>query len=180
MPGRDQRGREGIFAMSSSPFSKYPRDLAGYGRNPPDTRWPGKARVAVQFVVNFEEGAENSILHGDQASEAFLTEVLGTTPWPGQRHMNVESIYEYGARAGFWRLWRIFTARRVPVTVYGVAMALQRGPEQGAAMCEGGWEIASHGLRWIDYREFSREAERAHLLEAIRIHTEATGQRPLG
>src|SRR3984957_17425274 len=121
MPGRDQRGREETFAMSSSPFSKYPRDLAGYGRNPPDPRWPGGTRVAVQFVVNFEEGAENSILHGDQASEAFLTEVIGTTPWPGQRHMNVESMYEYGSRAGFWRLWRIFTARKLAVSVFGVA-----------------------------------------------------------
>src|ERR1700691_3459729 len=128
--------------MSSPPFSKYPRDLAGYGRNPPDPRWPGNARVAVQFVVNFEEGAENNILHGDQASEAFLTEVLGTSPWPGQRHMNVESMFEYGSRAGFWRLWRLFTSRNVPVTVYGVATALARNPQIVTPMREAGREIA--------------------------------------
>jgi putative urate catabolism protein len=180
MPGRDHRGREGIFAMSSSPFSKYPRDLAGYGRNPPDPRWPGKARVAVQFVVNFEEGAENSILHGDQASESFLTEVIGTTPWPGQRHMNVESMYEYGSRAGFWRLWRIFTARKHAVTVFGVANALARNPQVVAGMREAGWDIASHGLKWIDYKDFSYAEESAHMRDAIRIHTETTGERPFG
>jgi putative urate catabolism protein len=166
--------------MSSSPFSKYPRDLAGYGRNPPDPRWPGGARVAVQFVVNFEEGAENSILHGDQASESFLTEVIGTTPWPGQRHMNVESMYEYGSRAGFWRLWRIFTARKLTVTVFGVANALVRNPQVVAGMREAGWDIASHGLKWIDYKDFSYGDEAAHMRDAIRIHTETTGERPLG
>jgi putative urate catabolism protein len=171
---------KGTFAMLSSPFSKYPRDLAGYGRNPPDPRWPGKARVAVQFVVNFEEGAENSILHGDQASESFLTEVIGTTPWPGQRHMNVESMYEYGSRAGFWRLWRIFTARNLTVTVFGVANALARNPQVVAGMREAGWDIASHGLKWIDYKDFSYAAEGAHMRDAIRIHTETTGERPLG
>jgi putative urate catabolism protein len=166
--------------MSSSPFSKYPRDLAGYGPNPPDPRWPGKARVAVQFVVNFEEGAENSILHGDQASESFLTEVIGTTPWPDQRHMNVESMYEYGSRAGFWRLWRIFTARKRAVTVFGVANALARNPQVVAGMREAGWDIASHGLKWIDYKDFSYTDEAAHMRDAIRIHTESTGERPLG
>ena len=164
--------------MSSSPA--YPRDLRGYGRTPPDPRWPGGAALAVQFVINYEEGGENCILHGDAASEAFLSEVMGAVPWPGQRHMTVESVYEYGARAGFWRLWRMFTARQIPVTVYGVATALARGPEQVAAMREAGWEIASHGLKWIDYKDFSREAERAHFVEAIRLHTEATGERPLG
>ncbi len=158
----------------------YPRDLRGYGRTPPDPRWPGGAAVAVQFVINYEEGSENCILDGDAASEGFLSEIVGAQPWPGQRHMNMESIYEYGARAGFWRLWRVFTARRVPVTVYGVARALHRAPEQVAAMQEAGWEIASHGLRWIDYRDFSREDERAHMQEAIRLHTAATGARPLG
>jgi putative urate catabolism protein len=166
--------------MSSPPFSNYPRDLVGYGRNPPDPRWPGGARVAVQFVVNFEEGAENSILHGDQASESFLTDVLGTKPWPGQRHMNVESMFEYGSRAGFWRLWRIFTQRKIPVTVFGVATALARSPQIVVAMREAGWDIASHGLKWIDYKDFSRDDESAHMRDAIRIHTEATGQRPLG
>jgi putative urate catabolism protein len=158
----------------------YPRDLRGYGRTTPDPRWPGGAAIAVQFVINYEEGGENCILHGDAASEAFLTEIVNAQPWPGQRHMNVESFYEYGARAGFWRLWRMFSSRHVPVTVYGVATALQRGPEQVAAMREAGWEIASHGLKWIDYREFSREDERTHMREAIRLHVEATGERPLG
>jgi putative urate catabolism protein len=160
--------------------SRYPRDLAGYGRTPPDPRWPGGAVIAVQFVLNYEEGGENCILHGDAASEAFLSEIVGAVPWPGQRHMNIESIYEYGARSGFWRVWRLFTSRSVPVTVYGVATALQRGPQQVAAMREAGWEIASHGLKWIDYRDFTREDERDQMREAIRIHTEATGARPLG
>jgi putative urate catabolism protein len=158
----------------------YPRDLRGYGRTPPDPRWPGGATIAVQVVLNYEEGGENCILHGDAASEAFLSEIVGAAPWPGQRHMNMESIYEYGARAGFWRLWRMFTARQFPVTVYGVATALQRGPEQVAAMREAGWEIASHGLKWIDYRDFTRDEERRHMADAIRIHTEVTGTRPLG
>ncbi len=158
----------------------YPRDLRGYGRTPPDPGWPGGAAIAVQFVLNYEEGGENNILHGDAASEAFLSEVVGAAPWPGQRHMNIESMYEYGARAGFWRLWRLFTARRVPVTVYGVATALARGPEQVAAMREAEWEIASHGLKWIEYRDFSRDDERAHMQQAIRLHTEVTGARPLG
>ncbi len=140
--------------MSPS-FSEYPRDLAGYGRNPPDPRWPGNARVAVQFVINFEEGGERDTLHGDATSEAFLTEVLGTRPWPGKRHMNVESMFEYGSRAGFWRLWRLFTARKLPVTVFGVATALARNPQIVAAMREAGWDIACHGLKWIDYRDFT-------------------------
>jgi putative urate catabolism protein len=161
-------------------FSDYPRDMRGYGRNPPDPRWPDGARVAVQFVVNFEEGGERSILHGDETSEAFLSDVLGAAPWPGQRHMNVESMFEYGSRAGFWRLWRMFTERNMPVTVFAIASALARNPECVAGMREAQWEIASHGLKWIDYKDFSPEDERAHLLEAIRIHTEATGERPLG
>ncbi len=165
--------------MSSSPMP-YPRDLRGYGRTPPDPRWPGGAVIAVQVVVNYEEGGENCILHGDAASEAFLSEIVGAAPWPGQRHMNMESLYEYGARAGFWRLWRLLAGRRFPITVYGVATALQRSPEQVAAMQEAGWEIASHGLKWIDYRDYTREAERAHMQEAIRIHAEVTGARPLG
>ena len=134
----------------------------------------------MQFVINYEEGGENNILHGDAASEAFLSEIVGAQAWPGQRHMNMESIYEYGSRAGFWRLWRMFTERGMPVTVYGVATALQRNPEAVAAMKEAGWEIASHGLKWIDYKDFSADEERAHIDEAIRIHTEVTGERPLG
>jgi putative urate catabolism protein len=161
-------------------MTAYPRDLVGYGRSPPDPKWPGGARIAVQFVINYEEGSENCILHGDAASEAFLSEIVGAQPWPGQRHMNMESIYEYGARAGFWRLWRLFTGRGVPVTVYGVATALMRNPEAVAAMREAGWEIASHGLKWIEYRDFSRDEEQRHLEEAIRIHIEVTGERPLG
>ena len=162
------------------PQTSYPRDLVGYGRNPPHPRWPNGARICVQFVINYEEGGENNILHGDRASEAFLSEIVGAQPWPGQRHMSMESIYEYGSRAGFWRVWRMFTERKMPVTVYGVATALMRNPEAVAAMKEAGWEIASHGLKWIDYRDFSSEEERAHMKEAIRIHTEVTGERPLG
>ena len=158
----------------------YPRDLKGYGRTGPDPQWPDKARIAVQFVLNYEEGGENCLLHGDAGSEAFLSEIVGAAAWPGQRHMNMESIYEYGARQGFWRLWRMFTERKMPVTVYGVATALARSPEQVAAMKEANWEIASHGLKWIDYKDFTMEQEKQHLIEAIRLHTEVTGSRPLG
>jgi putative urate catabolism protein len=158
----------------------YPRDMRGYGRTPPDPRWPGEAKVCVQFVLNYEEGGENNVLHGDPHSEAFLSDIMGAANWPGQRHWNMESIYEYGARAGFWRLWRLFTARRLPVTVYGVATALMRSPEQTAAMKEAGWEIASHGLKWIEYKDVPKDVEREHLSEAIRIHREVTGERPLG
>ena len=159
---------------------RYVRDMRGYGANPPDPQWPGGARVAVQFVVNYEEGGENCILHGDAASEAFLSEVVGAVPWPGKRHWNMESIYEYGARVGFWRLHRMFTEAAIPVTVYGVATALARSPDQVAAMQAAGWEIASHGLRWIDYRDHEEESERADLIEAIRLHTEVVGERPRG
>jgi putative urate catabolism protein len=166
--------------MPNSSFTDYPRDLTGYGRTPPDPRWPGGARVAVQFVVNYEEGGENNILHGDAASEAFLSDVLGAQPWPGERHMNLESMFEYGSRAGFWRLWRLFTARNMPVTVFGIAGALARHAEAVAAMQEAQWEIASHGLKWIEYRHMPEADERAHMREAIRIHTQVTGARPLG
>jgi putative urate catabolism protein len=158
----------------------YPRDLIGYGRSTPDPQWPNQARVAVQFVINYEEGSENCILHGDQASEAFLSEIVGAQPFWGLRHMNMESIYEYGSRAGFWRLYRLFTGRDIPVTVYGVAMALERNPEAVAAMLEADWEVASHGYRWIDYKYFSEDAEREHIERAIRVHTQVTGSRPLG
>jgi allantoinase len=160
--------------------ASYPRDLRGYGRTPPDPRWPGNARIAVQFVVNFEEGGENNILHGDGASEAFLSDVLGAQPWPGRRHPNIESMFEYGSRAGFWRLWRMFTERKLPITVFGVATALQRNPEVVAAMKEAGWDIASHSLKWIEHRNMSEAEERREIAEAIRVHTEATGARPLG
>lgn len=158
---------------------QYPRDLIGYGRHPPHPRWPRAAKACVQFVINYEEGGENCILHGDAASEAYLSDVV-SQPWPGQRNLTVESIYEYGARAGFWRLWRLFTARNVPVTVFGVAMAMARNPDAVAAMNEAGWEIASHGLRWIDYRDFTAQAEREHMAEALRTHTAVAGARPLG
>lgn len=159
---------------------RYVRDMRGYGANPPDPKWPGGAHVAVQFVVNYEEGGENCVLHGDAASEAFLSDVVGAVPWPGLRHWNMESMYEYGARAGFWRLHRMLTEAEIPVTSYAVATALARSPDQMAAMQEAGWELASHGLRWIDYREHAIEAERADLIEAIRLHAEVTGSRPTG
>lgn len=159
---------------------KYPRDLIGYGAKPPHAAWPNGARIAVQFVINYEEGGENCILHGDAGSEAFLSEIVGAASWPGKRHMSMESIYEYGSRAGFWRLHRMFTERKIPVTVYGVATALQRNPEAVAAMKEADWEIASHGLKWIDYKDFTEVEERAHMAEAIAIHTDVTGSRPLG
>ncbi|HJE23661.1 MAG TPA: allantoinase PuuE [Methylorubrum populi] len=156
------------------------RDMIGYGRTPPQADWPGGARIALQIVLNYEEGGENCILHGDAASEAFLSEIVGAAPWPGMRHMNMESLYEYGSRAGFWRLWRLLTERRVPVTVFGVATALARNPEVVAAMREAEWEIASHGLKWIDYRDMPRAEEAAQMDAAIRLHGEVTGQKPLG
>ena len=158
----------------------YPRDMVGYGAAAPDAGWPDGARIAVQIVVNYEEGGESCILHGDPTSEAFLSEIVGAAPWPGQRHMNMESLYEYGSRAGFWRLHRLLTSRAVPATVFGVATALLRNAEATAAMGEAGWEIASHGLKWIDYRHVPREEEKRHLDEAIRIHARVTGERPLG
>ncbi|KJH70828.1 allantoinase PuuE [Aliterella atlantica] len=161
-------------------MSQYPRDLIGYGRNPPHPQWVDEARIAVQFVINYEEGSENCILHGDVASEAFLSEIIGAEPLAGSRHMNIESIYEYGSRAGFWRLYRLFTGRGIPVTVFGVAMALERNLEAVAAMLEADWEIASHGYRWIDYKYFGEDLEREHLQKAIAIHTQVTGDRPLG
>jgi putative urate catabolism protein len=158
----------------------YPRDLIGYGAVPPDPKWPGDAAIAVQFVVNYEEGGENCVLHGDPASERFLSEIIGAEAWEGRRHMSMESIYEYGSRAGFWRLHREFTARDLPVTVFGVAMALERHPEAVAAMQAAGWEIATHGWRWIDYGFMDPQEEQRHLDEAIAIHTRVTGSRPTG
>ncbi|MGD0642949.1 MAG: allantoinase PuuE [Roseiarcus sp.] len=158
----------------------YPRDMIGYGRTPPYADWPGGARVALQFVINYEEGGENNVLHGDAASEAFLSEIVGAAPWPGQRHMNMESIYEYGSRAGFWRLHRLFAERAVPVTVYAVATAMARNPEAVAAMNEAGWEIATHGYKWIDYRDTPAQIEARDIADAIKIHTSVAGARPLG
>ena len=158
----------------------YPRDLVGYGATPPDAAWPDKARIAVQFVVNYEEGAENCVLHGDRASETFLSEIVGALPFDNARHMNMESLYEYGARAGFWRLHRLFTRRAMPVTVFGVAMALERNPPAVAAMRDAGWEIASHGYRWIDYHGMDEALEREHLEKAVATHARVTGEAPRG
>jgi putative urate catabolism protein len=161
-------------------MADYPRDLKGYGGKPPAANWPGGARIAVQFVINYEEGAESCILHGDDASETFLSEIVGAQAYENQRHMNMESIYEYGARAGFWRLHNMFMKRKMPVTVFGVAMALGRNPEVVDAVWAAEWEIASHGYRWIDYQFVDEKTEREHLKKAIEIHRVATGERPLG
>ena len=158
----------------------YPRDMRGYGQQPPAADWPQGACIAVQFVINYEEGGENCVLHGDAESEVFLSEIIGAAPVVGQRNMNMESIYEYGSRAGFWRLHRMFTERDFPVTVFGVAMALQRNPDAVAAMRGSGWEIASHGYRWLDYQFVDEATEREHLRKAIAIHTRETGERPAG
>ncbi|SFJ86460.1 allantoinase PuuE [Celeribacter neptunius] len=159
---------------------RYVRNMSGYGANAPDPKWPGGAKVAVQFVLNYEEGGENCVLHGDAASEAFLSDIAGAAMWQGQRHWNMESIYEYGARAGFWRLHRLFTNAEIPVTIYGVATALARSPEQVAAMQDAGWEIASHGLKWVEHKDMPEAEERAAIAEAIRLHEEVTGERPYG
>lgn len=156
-----------------------PRDLTGYGQIPPDPQWLNGARVAVQFVVNYEEGAENCVLNGDKGSEAFLSEMVGASSHPG-RAMAMESLYEYGSRAGFWRLHRIFTERGLPVTVFGVAKAMEMNPKAVEAMLTADWEIASHGLRWIDYQYVPEDIERAHIAEAVELHTRLTGSRPLG
>jgi putative urate catabolism protein len=158
----------------------YPRDLVGYGENPPHANWPNGARIAVQFVVNYEEGGENSILHGDKGSEAFLSEMVGAQSQVGARAMAMESLYEYGSRAGIWRLLRLFDEFAMPVTVFGVASAMERNPEAVAAMLKARWEIATHGYRWIDYQNVPEAIEREHIAKAIDIHTRLTGSRPLG
>ncbi len=154
--------------------------MHGYGQAPCDPKWPNGAKIAVQFVINYEEGGENCVLHGDAASEGFLSEIVGAAQWPDQRHWNMESIYEYGSRAGFWRLHRLFTNLDIPVTVYGVATALARSPAQVRAMQDANWEIASHGLKWIEYKDYAPDDERADMVEAIKLHTEVTGVRPYG
>jgi putative urate catabolism protein len=156
-----------------------PRDLVGYGANPPDPMWPGGARIAVQFVINYEEGAENTVLNGDPTSEAFLSEMVGAASHPA-RAMAMESLYEYGSRAGFWRLHRLFTQRGIPVSVFGVAKAMESNPRAVAAMIAANWEIASHGYRWIDYQHVAEDVEREHIAKAVALHTRLTGQRPLG
>jgi putative urate catabolism protein len=161
-------------------MTPYPRDLIGYGAHPPHPRWPGEARIAVQFVLNYEEGAERAILHGDEVSEYFLSEMVGTAPIVGQRHMSMESLYEYGSRVGFWRIRRLFDAYELPLTVFGVAQAMERNPAAVEAMLESGWEVASHGYRWIDYQNVAEAVEREHIARAVEIHTALTGERPLG
>ncbi len=158
----------------------YPRDMIGYGDSPPHPHWPGNARIALQIVLNYEEGGESSILHGDDASEAFLSEMVSARPYPDVRHPNMESIYEFGSRAGFWRLHRLFTDRRIPITVFGVAMALSRNPQAVEAMLTAGWEIASHGWRWIDYQFIPEDEEIRHLERAVDVHTRLTGKAPEG
>jgi putative urate catabolism protein len=157
-----------------------PRDLIGYAGAPPHAAWPGGARLAVSFVVNYEEGAENTVLNGDDASETFLSDISDAQPVQGARHVSMESLYDYGARAGFWRLRDIFAARKLPVTVFGVTLALQKNPHAVQAMLEAGWEIACHGFRWINYQYVPEEIERDDMRRAIALHTEITGASPLG
>jgi len=160
--------------------SDYPRDMVGYGEHPPNADWPGGARIAVQFVLNYEEGAERSVLHGDEVAEYFLSEMVGAQPVAGARHVAMESLYEYGSRAGFWRVRRLFDELNVPLTVFAVAQALERNPEAVAAMQQSGWEIASHGYRWIDYQQVPEAVERQHIALAVETHARVTGERPLG
>ena len=158
----------------------YPRDLIGYGRNPPYADWPGNARIAVQFVLNYEEGAENCVLHGDAGSEQFLSEIVGAQPIEGARHMSMESIYEFGSRVGAWRILREFQRRALPLTVFGVAMAMERTPDFVQACLAQGHEIASHGWRWIHYQGMDPAGEREHMRRAVEIHTRLTGSAPQG
>jgi putative urate catabolism protein len=162
-----------------STYDNYPRDLVGYGRKQPHPAWPGKARIALQFVLNYEEGGENNVLHGDAASETFLSEIIGAAAFP-MRHMSMESLYEYGSRAGLWRVLRLFEERKLPLTVFGVAMALKRNPDAVAAFRQLGHEIACHGLKWISYQNVDEATERAHMAEAVQIMRELTGEAPLG
>lgn len=158
----------------------YPRDMIGYGAEPPHAQWPNGAKIAVSFVLNYEEGGENCVLHGDKASEAFLSEIIGAQPIPDARHMNMESIYEYGSRAGVWRLLRLFQEFNMPLTVYAVGMALERYPALAEEFVRMGHEIASHGYRWIDYQHIPAEVERADMLRSIDAIRRLTGERPLG
>jgi len=165
--------------MTISTDPNYPRDMTGYGRKPPHPQWPNRARIALQFVLNYEEGSENCVLDGDAGSETFLSEIIGAQSFPA-RHMSMESLYEYGSRAGVWRLLRMFEERRLPLTVFGVARALQRNPEATAAFQELGHEIACHGLRWISYQNIDEATERAHIAEAVAVIKQLTGSAPLG
>lgn len=166
-------------SAASGGMLHYPRDLVGYGRNPPHARWPGNARMAVQFVLNYEEGGENCVLHGDPASEQFLSEIVGAAAYP-ERHLSMESVYEYGSRVGVWRILREFERRGLPLTVFGVGMALERHPDVAHACVELGHEIAAHGYRWIHYQSIPEEVERAHMRQCIQTFLSLTGSRPLG
>ncbi len=160
--------------------SPYPRDLVGYGATPPDPKWPGRARIALQFVLNYEEGGENSVLHGDAASETFLSEIVGAQAFVGQRHMSMESLYEYGSRVGVWRMLKLFRRHNIPLTIFAVAMAMERNPAVVEAFMQAGHEIANHGLRWINYQDVPLKIEREHMQRAIEIQKRLTGERPLG
>ncbi|MEP0174700.1 MAG: allantoinase PuuE [Paraglaciecola sp.] len=157
----------------------YPRDLIGYGQNPPNPHWPNNAKIAVQFVLNYEEGGENNILHGDDHSEIFLSEIVGAQAYK-DRHLSMESMYEYGSRAGFWRLYNLFVKYDLPITVFGVTMALQRNPEAVAAMQDANWEIASHAMRWIHFQDMPEEQEKKMIDAAIQLHQAITGSKPVG
>ena len=160
--------------------STYPRDLVGYGATPPDPKWPGRARIALQFVLNYEEGGENSVLHGDAASETFLSEIVGAQAFVGQRHMSMESLYEYGSRVGVWRMLKLFRHYNIPLTIFAVAMAMERNPAVVEAFMQAGHEIANHGLRWINYQDVPLKVEREHMQRAIEIQKRLTGERPFG
>lgn len=157
----------------------YPRDLIGYGQYPPHPKWPNQARIAVQFVLNYEEGGENCVLHGDQQSETFLSEIIDAQAYP-DRHLSMESMYEYGSRAGFWRLYNLFIRYNLPITVFGVTMALQRNPEAVAAMKEANWEIASHAMRWINFQDMPEPQEKKMMNAAVQLHQAITGSKPKG
>ena len=157
----------------------YPRDLIGYGQYPPHPKWPDQAKIAVQFVLNYEEGAENCVLHGDENSETFLSEIIGAQAYP-DRHLSMESMYEYGSRAGFWRLYNLFVRYQLPVTVFGVTMALQRNPEAVAAMKKANWEIASHAMRWIPFQDMPEVQEKKMINASVQLHQAITGSKPRG
>jgi putative urate catabolism protein len=161
-------------------MNETPRDLVGYGATPPDPRWPDGKRVALNLVLNYEEGGENTPLDGDPASEAYLHEVIGAPATVGRRNLNTESMFEFGSRAGFWRVHRIVTSYGLPLTVFGVGQALERNPAAARAMVDAGWEVASHGWRWIDYGEFSAEDEHAHLQRSVEAIERVCGRRPVG
>ncbi len=161
-------------------INEYPRDLIGYGPNPPKAAWPGGARIAVQFVLNYEEGGENCVLHGDTASETFLSEIINAKPFQGARHMSMESLYEYGSRVGVWRIFKLFQKRGIPLTLFAVAMALERNPAVAEAAMEAGYEICSHGYRWIDYHGVPEDVEREHIAKAVQIIKRLTGKAPEG